>query len=302
MDQCVQLVENVFQQAGQGQTVNQSRRRIRLPAGYQHVMNAAVLGSGAVGLKAYVSGGGPSRSVVVLWDSESGALLAIMQAQRLGQVRTGAASGVATKYMARPDASTVGLFGTGNQAITQLEAVCAVRPVRQVRCYSRTPERRETFARRMASTLKLDVRPVSTADECVAGADIVIAITNSSEPVFNGEKLKPGAHVNAAGSNSWTRREVDEATVRRSSLVAVDDLPQAKVECGELIYAVERGIFRWEQAVELGEVVAGRVPGRSSDDAITLFESQGIATEDVVAALHVYSMARERGLGTELPA
>jgi ornithine cyclodeaminase/alanine dehydrogenase-like protein (mu-crystallin family) len=142
---------------------------------------------------------------------------------------------------------------------------------------------------------------VDTANDAVRGSDIVIAITNAGEPVFDGSLLGPGTHVNAAGANSPGRREVDDATIQRSALVVVDDLDQARIECGELITAAERGLFRWHQAVELCQVVSGRVAGRPSEDAITLFESQGIGIEDIAGCAYVLRKAREQGIGIEWP-
>ena len=239
--------------------------------------------------------------IVMLYDYESGQLLSCMEGGRMGQIRTGAASGLATRYMAREDANTVAVIGSGFQARTQLEAVAAVRDIREARVYSRRQERREEFTKRSSERLNLEVRPVDSAQECVAGADIVIVITSARDPVLEGNWLEPGAHVNAAGGNHWMRREIDEATVTRSDVIVVDDLEQAKTECGDLIWPEARGSFRWDMAHELQDVVAGRVPGRPSNDSVTLFESMGIALEDIAAAQLVYKKAREQGIGQELP-
>ena len=202
--------------------------------------------------------------------------------------------------MALPDASTVGVIGVGRQASYQLEAVCAVRPIKKVKVFSRTQENREAFAREMSERLGIEVEPVAEAEDAVRGCQVVIAITNSATPVFDGSALEPGTHVNAAGSNSWLRREVDNTTIQRSSLIVVDNLEQAKTECGELMLASEQGVFRWSEAVELKDVVSGRIT-RPSSDAITLFESQGIGIEDVACCAVVLRKAREKGIGTELP-
>ena len=147
----------------------------------------------------------------------------------------------------------------------------------------------------------MDVRPVESAQECVEGADIVITITSAREPVALGEWMADGAHVNAAGGNHWLRREIDEAAVLKSELIVVDDLEQARIECGDLMWLEARGTFRWDMAHELRDVVAGRVPGRLSNDGVTLFESMGVALEDIAAAELVYRKAREQGIGQELP-
>jgi ornithine cyclodeaminase/alanine dehydrogenase-like protein (mu-crystallin family) len=203
--------------------------------------------------------------------------------------------------MSRPDASVIGLIGAGHQAITQLEGVCAVRDVKQVKVYARTEETRRTFAAEMRERLGVDVVPVDSSTAAVQGSHVVVTMTSSREPVFDGNDLEPGTMVAAAGVNSFTKREIDETTIRRASPIVVDNVAQAKVECGELMWAAERGAFAWRQAVPLSDVVAGRVPGYPSTEAIPLFESQGIGIEDIAASRYVFEKARAAGLGVELP-
>ena len=206
-----------------------------MPNGFFHFMAAADAGDGVFGYKAYppFPEPGGSKFLVMLYDFESGQLLACLEAGRLGQIRTGAASGLATRYMAKEDATAVAVFGSGFQARTQLEAVCAARSIGQARVYSRRQERREEFARQMGERLNLDISAVDSPQDCVDGADVVITITSARDPVFEGSALAAGAHVNAAGGNHWQRREIDEATVTRADVIVVDDLEQAKTECGE---------------------------------------------------------------------
>ncbi|MBI2916895.1 MAG: ornithine cyclodeaminase family protein [Chloroflexi bacterium] len=300
MEDALRVVEDAFRDWDQGLATNRPRQRIRIGRGHLQTMSAAYASKGVMGFKAYASGG-RSGMLVNLYSAENGELLAIVEASYLGAVRTGAASGVATRYMARQDASVVGVIGTGNQARTQLAAVCAVRAIREVKAFSRTAGKREAFAREMAAALALPVRAVDSAEECARGSHIVVTITNSLGPVFQGEWLSEGTHVNAAGSNHWMRRELDEATIKRCAVIVADDVEDARIECGELIWAVERGAMRWEQVRELREIVSGRCPGRLNDQDITLFESQGLAIEDVAAAEHLYRVARKRGLGQGLP-
>ena len=203
--------------------------------------------------------------------------------------------------MAKEDSATVAVIGSGFQAHTQLEAVCSVRDIKGVRVFSRREERREEFAKRSRENLNVEVKVVSTAQECVEGADVVIVITSAREPALLGEWLSPGAHINAAGGNHWMRREIDEEAVLRSDVIVVDDLAQAKIECGDLLWLEPRGSFRWDMAKELQDVVAGRVKGRPSADSITLFESMGLALEDIAAAQLVYHKAKDQGIGRELP-
>ena len=301
MGECVDVLDAAFAEWAAGSVSNMPRYRLPLMRGAQQVMAGMSRDAGATGLKTYVTGAqGPSSMVVLLFSVEDGSPIAMLAANALGQIRTGAASGVATRHMARPDVDTVAIIGSGYQARTQLAAVAGVRPIERAFVYSRNRERREAFAQRMSQSLGIDVRPTESAHDAVAGSGVVCAITNSREPVFDGESLAPGAHVNAAGSNHWMRREVDETTIRRSDIVVVDDLEDAKIECGELIWAAERRAFRWENAVELRDVVAGHVSGRPSPDAITLFESQGLAMEDVTVGMHVYRKALENGTGREV--
>jgi ornithine cyclodeaminase/alanine dehydrogenase-like protein (mu-crystallin family) len=293
MSECIEVLEDLFQQESRGLVENIPRSRLRFGRAGGTIMGGGVLGSNAYGVR--------HSSVTVLYNTETGALDAILEPGTLAWIRTGAATGVAVKHMSRADASVVGLIGSGRQALTQIEAVCCVRPVRQVKVFSRTEEKREQFASEMASKLGVEVVPVGSPDEAVRGSEVVVAITSAREPVFDGHLLEPGTHVTAAGSNSWMKREIDETTIQRAEVIAVDNLEQAKIECGELIWAAERGPFKWRQAVELHEVVSGTVNGRPSPEAITLFESQGIGIEDVAASAYVLKKAREAGVGVELP-
>jgi alanine dehydrogenase len=225
---------------------------------------------------------------------------AMIEADRLGQMRTGAASGVATKYMARASAATVGIFGTGWQAESQLMAVCAVRQIKSIAAYGRNAERCEAFARKMTSLLRVEVSPAESPEEATRGQSIVITATSAREPVLKGEWIEPGTHLNVVGSNFLSKAEVDVETIRRASIIAVDSIEQSRIEAGDLMPAIERGVISWESVTELGRIVAGRERGRTSEDQITLFKSNGIALEDISTALRVYHLARERGVGEEI--
>ena len=302
MDLALESVEEAFRLMSEGGATNPPRSRIRLPeGGLFNFMCAAAPGAGVMGLKAYgVTRGNPVRFYVQLFSAETGELLALLEAGDLGQVRTGAASGVATKYMARDDSATVGVIGSGYQARTQLEAVCKVRPITGARVFSRNPERRERFATRMSERLGIDISPVDSGEECVADADVVITMTSANRPVLNGEWLSEGTHINAAGANHWMRRELDGNAVRRSAVIVTDEIEQAKMECGDLIYPAELGSIRWEQVRSLADVVGGSAPGRNSEDDITLFESQGLAVQDITTGIRVYHLALEKGIGSEI--
>ena len=303
MNECINVLEEAFLHSSNGETDIQPRSRIRMPNGFFHFMAAADAGHGVFGYKAYPSFAGPggSKFLVMLYDYESGQLLACLEAGRLGQIRTGAASGLATKHMARDNVGTVGVIGSGFQARSQLEAICAVRDINQVKVFSRREDRRNDFASRMSERLQVDIIPVANSEECVSDSDIIVTITSARDPVFNGDLLKEGSHVNAAGSNHWMRAEIDEKTVTRSSLIVVDDLEKAKAECGDLLLAEARGTFRWDMAQELRDVIGGRVSKPSAAEEITLFESMGVALEDIAAAQLVYHKAVDQGIGDQLP-
>jgi ornithine cyclodeaminase/alanine dehydrogenase-like protein (mu-crystallin family) len=301
MSLALEAVEEVFRWQGEGKLTNRPRVRLQVPGGLLHVMPAAVPEARAMGLKAYATVRGSAKFVVLLFSTETGALLAVIEADRLGQMRTGAASGVATKYLARSDADRVGCYGTGWQARSQLEAVCAVRRVREIRVYGRDPERRARFAEEMTSGLGVSVTAVERPEAAARDASILVTITGSKTPVLEGRWIAPGAHVNAAGSNALQRAELDVEAVRRAGLVVTDSLEQARLECGDLVVPIEQGVIRWEDVRELGEVVAGKRPGRRSPEEITLFESQGVAMEDVAVAARLVARARERQAGREIP-
>nr|WP_290666112.1 ornithine cyclodeaminase family protein [Ardenticatena sp.] len=294
------VVEASFLEQARGTGINQPRRRVRQPNGILHLMGAALVERGYWGFKAYTTTREGVRFTVNLYDLTSGALLAIIEADRLGQLRTGAASGVATKYLARPDASVLALFGAGYQAETQLEAIAQVRHLREVRLFSRTPERREAFATRMRERLGIAVQAVASPEEALDGADIITTITNAREPLFDGRLIPVGAHINAAGSNAAIRAELDHHAIRRADAIFVDDVPQARFESGDLVQAYQRNALAWERVRPLADVVAGLTPGRTTPDAITLFESQGIALWDVALAALVYERACEQNAGQEV--
>ena len=255
---------------------------------------------GFSGLKSYTSVAGVNRFVVLLYDGE-GRLAAVMDADRLGQLRTGAASAVATRFMAREDASRLGVFGAGAQARAQIEAIRAVRPIEKVTVYARTADKLKAFCREMAEATGIKIVPAAGPEAAVRDQDIVATATTSSEPVFQGEWLAAGVHINAVGSNCLSRREIDVETVRRSACVIVDSLEQARLESGDLERAAEEEAFYWEDARELGLVVVGEFPGREDAGEITLFESQGVALEDVALAAEIYRRALEAGTGAKLP-
>lgn len=302
MSVALEAVEAGLRAMAEGTAIVHGRRRFSLPGrGFLHYMGAADLAEGYTGLKVYTYAGGRLRFLVLLYSASSGELLAMLEAEHLSQVRTGAASGVATKFMARTDARTVALIGTGTQAPAQLEAVVAVRPIERIRVYSRTEARRQQFAERMSQKLQRPVQAVASAEEAVRGAEIVITATTAAQPVVQGAWLSPGVHINAIGSNFAHKRELDASAVLGCAVIATDSLEQARYEAGDLIQVFAGDAEGWARVVELSQIVAGLVPGRRRAEERTLFKSNGIAIEDVVVAARVVELAWQRGLGQPVP-
>ncbi len=300
MPMALDAVELAFQLHGEGQAENAPRRRCRLGKGYLHVMSASLPALGVAGLKAYTTVEGDARFHVYLYRAADGILLAVMEADKLGQLRTGAASGVATKFMARQNACRVGIFGAGWQARAQLEGVCAVRAVESVSAWSRTAEKLEKFCMEMTEKLGITVQPGASPEETAKDKDVVITATTATEPVVRGEWLAEGTHINAIGANFLTRQELDTEAVQRSACVIVDSAEQAVLESGDLARAADAGAFYWEDARELGAVVTGDYPGREDESEITLFKSHGIALEDVALAARIYDAAVKAHTGKKL--
>lgn len=297
MDLAIEAVEAAFRKLSLDEAVNVPRSRCQTDQVMLHVLPAAAKTLGAIGLKAYTTGKFPAQFQVLLFDPKQGGLIAILEADHLGAVRTGAASAVATKKLARKDAKTVGLFGTGKQGRTQLEAVCKVRSIDRAMVYSRDATRREAFAQEMTAYLGLPVLPVTNPDEAARGLDIICTATTSREPVLLGEWLAPGTHINLAGSNFLSKTEADVEVFRKSDLICVDSKDQARIEAGDFVAALQERIFSWADVQELAHIVAGRVPARAAATDVTTFKSLGLGIEDVATAAKVYQLAVDQGVG-----
>jgi len=300
ISETIDALEQAFTALSHGNATNRPRLRMIQNTGVLHVLAASYAGGGVLGLKTFTVFRQGVRSVVLLFSNADGRLLALVEADWLGRVRTGATSGLATRHLAVPGASHVGLIGAGRQAETQLLAVCAVRPIRTVAVYSRRLPQNEEFCRRMTEQLQIAVVPAASAREAVEEADVVITATTAGEPVFAGEWLKPGCHVNTIGSNWAKRREIDEETLQRASLIVTDSVEQARVEAGDLVIPANAGSLDWESVWELADVVAGDGPQRNSSYDITVYKAVGAALEDITVASCAYLRARERGVGEEI--
>jgi alanine dehydrogenase len=294
-------IEAVHRELSLGQACDVPRQRTRLPQTTLHILQGAVPAQDAIGYKAYTSNRAGVRFLLHLYSASTGGLRAVMAADRLGMMRTGAASGVATRWLARPDAEVAGVFGAGWQAEGHIEALAAVRPLRRVKVYARNRERLESFCTIMSGRLGITIVPAESPEDTVRGSDIVSTITTSATPLFDAGWLSPGTHINAAGSNSLIRRELGEDVLKRCRTIVVDSVETALHECGDLLPLLEKGRLHARQLVELGDVIIGRHGGRLAADEITLFESQGMAIQDIGLAARLEMLARERGLGVELP-
>ncbi len=299
MRDAVEVLEAAFSAQVQGTALNQPRTRLKFAHGVLNILAAVAPAFGVLGTKTYTAFREGVRFVVMLFSAQDGQLLAIIEADWLGSMRTGAASALATKYLARPDAEVVGLIGAGKQAVTQLMGMCAVTHISTAYVYCRRAEEREVFCNEMTRLLNIDVRPVSSARQVVEVADILITATSSREPVIDGSWLRPGCHINAIGSNWAQRRELDSRTLQRCSLIVTDSLDQAHIEAGDLLIPAQEGLFDWSNVYEMAEMVGGSTPLRAPEK-ITLYKGLGIALEDVATAAHVYNLARKHGLGEEI--
>ena len=301
MPMVLEAVEAAHRDLSSGQACDVPRQRTRLPTTTLHILQGALPRMDAIGYKAYTSNRSGVRFLVHLYRVSSGSLRAVIEADRLGMMRTGAAAGIATRWLARSDAQVAGVFGAGWQAEGHIEALAAVRPLRRVKVFARHTEKLAAFCARMSARLGIEVIAAVSPEDVVRGSDIVSTVTTSATPLFNAEWLSPGTHVNAAGSNSLIRRELGEDVLKRCSPIVVDSVETALREAGDLLPWLEKGRLHARELLELKKVICGRHAGRSTDDQITLFESQGMAIQDLAVAVHLEELARELGVGIELP-
>jgi ornithine cyclodeaminase/alanine dehydrogenase-like protein (mu-crystallin family) len=296
----IEVCEVAFARLAAGEADNVPRVRAQAPGIVLHSMSAAAAYLGMVGWKCYTTTRQGARFHLGLYDA-GGALVALIEADKLGQLRTGATTGVAVQAMADPAAGEMGLFGAGWQAQSQLAAVAATRPIQVAYVYSRNEAKRDAFAERMSAALGIDVRPVDRPQEAAEDLPIVVTATTSREPVFDGAWLAEGTLVCAVGSNWLNRAEIDSTVVRRADNIVCDSVKACQNEAGDFVESLEKGIFDWSRAVELADVVTGRATGRNTRESITLFKSVGLALEDVALAAKIVERAREKKIGRELP-
>jgi alanine dehydrogenase len=302
MPTAIAAVEDISRKQAEGTAVVHPRRRFELPDhGFFHYMAALDTADGYVAAKQYTYVKGKLCFLVTLYSVATGELVALIEADFMGQLRTGAASGVATKYLAKKLAKSAAIIGTGGQARTQLEAVHNVRMLDAVYVYARDAQRRAKFCDEMSERLGVTCYAMPSAAEAVKNVDIICTATTASHPVLRGEDLPPGVHINAIGANHAHKQELDEAAVARAQVIFVDSLAQSRQEAGDLIIPFAGKPERWEEVHELADLVGGKVASRANDSQISLFKSNGIASWDLAAAVKVYRAAKEKGFGRELP-
>jgi alanine dehydrogenase len=298
MDDVIAAVENAMRELGEGDAENEPRRRAFAPNGLLNVMFASYPGAKCTGLKAYTVSNGRVRFMVAMFTLD-GALEALIEADFMGAYRTGAATAVAAKALASPGPSTIAIIGTGWQAATQALALSRVVQIEELRVFSRNAEKRGVFAAEQEEQLGVHTVASDSAEAAVRGADLVVTVTTSRDPVIEADWVEPHAMIAAVGSNFRNRAELPVELVARAQTVVVDQLAAAQLESGDLIQAAEAGRFDWGQAVELGSVVAGRWE-RPDRPGITLFESHGLALWDLAAASVLVAAARGRGSYEEI--
>jgi alanine dehydrogenase len=290
----VEVIEECFRRMAAGDIDNAPRRRLRLEDGSLADMAASDRGLGTAGGKLYVASPEGTSFVVCVFHAASARLAGVIEADQLGRLRTGAASGVAARHLARSGVTTLGVIGCGHQAETQVACVRAAVPsIERVVAYCRTPERLVAFCERVGAE-------AGESHRDAASQDVVVTITSSRDPVLRGEWLRPGALVVAAGANVVSRRELDNAVLERATFVCCDSLEQARLESGDLVEPVAAGVLDWLEVHELHEVVSGEVPGRQSDSDVVVFKSNGLAAWDVALGTETLRLARERGVGTDV--
>lgn len=296
----LETMAEAFRNLAAGQASNVPRVRAQGKGIVLHSMSAAADYLRLVGWKQYTTTRGGAKFLVGLHEATSGELVALLEANRLGQVRTGAVTGLAARLLTSPGTTELGLFGTGFQAQTQLAAVAAAIPIRRVLVYSRDEARRRAFAEQMSREFAIEVVPASQPQEAVQNLPLVVTATSSREPVISGEWLAPGALVCAVGSNWLNKAEIDVTTVTRATSVVCDSVAACRHEAGDFSASLAQGVFDWGRATEFCDLVARGEFGRTSPADIVLFKSVGLAIEDVALAAAIVKLARERGVGRML--
>jgi alanine dehydrogenase len=300
MPQVLDLVERAWKDRSLGQASDIPRARAQVKEGMLNMLMATAPSLGFIGFKYYyVTKAGATRHIHLI-NTNTGRLEAIIEADALGSLRTGAASGIATRYLAKKKLSTLGQIGSGGQAATQIAAIHHAVGIEKVKVFSRTRDKLVAFCNAVSSELKIEVMPADSAEAAIRGADVINVMTRSKTPVMSGDWLEPGQHINAAGSNALERQEIDPRSVERCEIITVDARGTAQNECGDLAPLVDQGKLSWNDLTEIGDVLTAKAVGRTNDQQISLFESHGMGLQDLYVAAEVLKIARERKAGIDL--
>lgn len=300
MGEAIAALEKGLLAEAQGQAKNMVKTHVAWNGSTLHAIGAAFPRAGFVGTKTWAHTEGGATPLVILFDSQTGNLKAVIEAFALGQLRTGAASGVATRCLAVRDAGEFAIIGTGKQALAQVAAVVAVRPIRSIRVFGRHKGRRSNFVSRTRQEFNLEVVEAASIREAVQGAQIITTATRATEPFLTADMISRGAHINSIGAIVATRAEVAEDVLARCDQVVVDSQPQARKLSRELMEYFGSGEGHWEQVASLANVVAGGKE-RSATSDLTLFKSLGMGIADLSLGMELYRKALEQGVGRPLP-
>jgi alanine dehydrogenase len=300
MGEAIRLMQQAFERLASGEGMNQPRRRLILPTG--SVLHYMAASDGRYfGAKIYSTHARHgAHFLFLLYRAEDAQPLALIEANYLGQIRTGAVSGLATRYMARADADTLGIIGSGFQARSQLEAMLSIRAFRQVKVWSRDPDRRGAFAAECSAAFSTKVMAVNTAEEAVHGSAVVVTASSAKDPVLSSEWVAEGTHINAMGSNQARRRELPAGLIHRADWIAVDSIEQARIESGDLLLALDENGWSDPKIVELKDIVVSKPSRKRRPADITIFKSNGLAVEDVICAGYIYERGIQEGKGAEM--
>jgi alanine dehydrogenase len=306
MDSTVKMVEQVFRYQAEGKVILPPRLNVQVPGltGSLRIMPSAVPDLSAVGHKT-ISGAPGFRDplgtyfTILLFDNKDGKLVSIVAGETITQMRTGAASGVATRYLSREDSSVLGLLGVGFQGKGQALGVHSVRKLEAIRVFGPVEKQAALFAQELSESLQVDVKAMGSPEKVVAESDILATATPAKAPIFDGSLIKPGTHINAIGSNTPDKCELDGEAFARSRIV-VDHKEQALLEAGDLLKAIRDKKTEAAGLSEIGDIIIGKAKGRESPEEITIFKSVGVASEDIAVASAVYKAALDQGSGTEI--